>query len=260
MNSEVGQVNPKKRVFKYTLKDKQFILRELKHEEASNNGMSKRAIARKYGIDESSLRQWQKSIDLTEDVTFPSNNLTLHTGKPSKGEHLEGPICFFIDSLREKRCDITVELLAFEVMKIDPSFLDKKFVPIRKWLYSFLRRNNYSIREKTHVAQKVINMQDCADFVEMVNERNSVYNISKDFIINMDETPLYNDQKPNKTVADKGSRSVEGLKTRTGDYRSTVMLSVTASGKKLPPMIIFKGQPGKTIEKNLFLRMAFRPV
>ena len=66
----------------------------------------------------------------------------------------------------------------------------------------------------------------------------------------MDETPLYNDNKPKKTIADRGSQTVNGRKTRTGDYRSSVFLAVTLDGQKLPPMIVFKGQPGKTVEKS----------
>ena len=47
---------------------------------------------------------------------------------------------------------------------------------------------------------------------------------------------------------------MRGSKTRTGDARATVCLSVTLSGKKLDPLIIFKGQPGKTNEKKAYSR------
>lgn len=63
----------------------------------------------------------------------------------------------------------------------------------------------------------------------------------------MDETPLYNDQKPKRTIADRGSKTVNGRKTRTGDYRCTVFLAVALDRTNLPPMIVFKGTPGRTV-------------
>ena len=54
----------------------------------------------------------------------------------------------------------------------------------------------------------------------------------------------------NCKVVTKGSKSVNGAKTRTGDYRATVCLATTLSGEKLEQLIIFKDQPGKTNEKN----------
>jgi hypothetical protein len=55
-----------------------------------------------------------------------------------------------------------------------------------------------------HIAQKEVDEEECLDLIESVNERNVMYRVKSKFLINMDETPLYNDNSPEKTVADKG--------------------------------------------------------
>lgn len=58
----------------------------------------------------------------------------------------------------------------------------------------------------------------------------------------MDETPLYFDMVPNRTLEKKGAKEVRVKTTGAGKRRVTVVLMCTASGKTLPPMIIFKGE------------------
>jgi hypothetical protein len=174
----------------------------------------------------------------------------MYAGKESMGAHLEGDLCQWIDNSRELELDLTPEQVAFEIMKLDPEFCADDLKRIRKWVYHFLVRNGYSIRQKSILLKKSLTFLGvpCTDCVVAVNERNRMYHVANDFIINMDETPLYNDQSPRKTIANRGQRSVHGKKTRTGEYRSTVILAISLSGNKLPPMIIFKGKPGKTVE------------
>jgi hypothetical protein len=236
-------VNVKRRIHKYSLCDKKSILLE-----QTRNNMSNRVIAKKYLVGESSIRKWKKSIDLSLD--YCKDKLTLHGGQVSSGIHLEPALCQWIDELRNDSCDITVELAVFELMKLDPGFKGGEFSLIRRWVYGFIQRNGYSIRNKTHISQKPLNEAECHDFSVSVNERNNMYRVPAEFFVNMDETPLYNDSKPTRVISDKGASSVNGRKTRTGDYRSTVFLAVSAGGHKLTPMIVFKAKPGKSVEKS----------
>ena len=70
-------------------------------------------------MDESCIRQWSKALGFNDDL---STNLTLHSGKKSKGEQLEPVLCKFIDDLRKTNCDDTVDLIALEIMKIDADY------------------------------------------------------------------------------------------------------------------------------------------
>ena len=62
-----------------------------------------------------------------------------------------------------------------------------------------------------------------------------------ELIGNMDETPLYFDMVPSRTLEKKGAKEVRVKTTGAEKRRITVVLACTASGKTLPPMITFKG-------------------
>ena len=58
----------------------------------------------------------------------------------------------------------------------------------------------------------------------------------------MDETPMYFDMVPTKTIDSVGAKTVR-VRTTAGDKRHlTIVLACAASGDMLPPMIIFKGK------------------
>ncbi len=67
-------------------------------------------------------------------------------------------------------------------------------------------------------------------------------------VINMDETPLYFDMPGSHSVHKKGAREVRIRSTGAEKRRLTVILTCTAAGDMLPPMVIFKG---KRALKNL---------
>ena len=70
-------------------------------------------------------------------------------------------------------------------------------------------------------------------------------NRQKRFIINMDQTPYDPHDLPKRTYTKKRAKSVTGKDMNTSVGRVTVCLAVCADGHKLPPMVVFKGQPDK---------------
>ena len=55
----------------------------------------------------------------------------------------------------------------------------------------------------------------------------------------------------NITIAFKGKKHIEIESLGREHYKITVLLTVEGDGTKLSPMVILKGEPGKTIEKNM---------
>ena len=51
---------------------------------------------------------------------------------------------------------------------------------------------------------------------------------------------------------DAGARTVNGRTSRSQTIKATVAVTVTASGKLLEPLIVFKGKPGGRIESREF--------
>jgi len=63
-----------------------------------------------------------------------------------------------------------------------------------------------------------------------------------DLILNMDETPFYFDMMVDRTIDEKGAKSIEICHTGNEKARFTVVITITASGIMLPAYIIWKGK------------------
>ena len=144
--------------------------------------------------------------------------------------------------------------LIFELRRLDPDVADVADVDtkvlkqrINRWMLS----TGYSWRKIT--TQQTQNTRysqaDIIDWVAHVNETIDSFDVPEDMSINMDETNLYFDCSGSYSWASRGSKEVSS-RTTGSSHRSTVVLAVTLSGKKLDPMIIFKGTPGGRIEKE----------
>ena len=67
----------------------------------------------------------------------------------------------------------------------------------------------------------------------------------------MDETPIFLNMARTKTIA-KFSSKIVNIKTHGQEkVRITAILWIVADGTKLPPMLIFKGEPNGRITKEL---------
>ncbi|KAJ4941028.1 hypothetical protein JOQ06_027315, partial [Pogonophryne albipinna] len=110
------------------------------------------------------------------------------------------------------------------------------------WCFRFMRRKGLSIRARTTVCQQLPPdyQEKITNFGEFTQRKIEEYSIGPDQIINMDEVPLTFDLPLTRTVNKKGESSIT-LRT-TGHERTnfTCVLGCTASGLKLPPMVIFK--------------------
>ncbi|RHY14123.1 hypothetical protein DYB32_010874 [Aphanomyces invadans] len=68
-------------------------------------------------------------------------------------------------------------------------------------------------------------------------------------IVNVDETSVYYDMPPTKTLAKIGGSSKVDCEQKHSD-RLTAVLTVRSNGEKLPILFIVKGAPGGPIEQN----------
>ena len=66
----------------------------------------------------------------------------------------------------------------------------------------------------------------------------------------MDETPIFMENIPNKTIAAKGARDISIISHGGEKSRISVILLVTA-GNKLPSLLVFYGTPNGPKEQTL---------
>jgi hypothetical protein len=118
------------------------------------------------------------------------------------------------------------------------------------WLQKFMIRHSLSLRRATSIQQKLpAQLQKKAEiFLQELTAIRKHHHFSDDRILNMDETPLWFDMPNNYTVAKKGDRQVRIRGTGSDKRRISVVLTATASGTMLKPLIIFKGKTARSIK------------
>ena len=121
---------------------------------------------------------------------------------------------------------------------------DQQFKASNGWLDSFFNRHNMSLRSRTSMSQKLPSdlEEKIASFSQFVRKLRVENDFEDMYIINMDETPVFFDLVPSKTIDTKGSKSVI-VRTSNSDKRHvTVVLAIAADGAVLKTFVIFKGK------------------
>lgn len=89
--------------------------------------------------------------------------------------------------------------------------------------------------------------------ISQLRKDSEIYdNIS--LIVNVDETPCYLENPLTETIDIKGKKQIKIITYRKEKCGITFALSVSASGYKLPPLLILKGKLGKKKKKNLIIQ------
>ena len=70
------------------------------------------------------------------------------------------------------------------------------------------------------------------------------------FFISMEETAVYLNCSPKRTVHPKGERTVSIRVGGSSSTTFTLAVSVAMDGTKLPLFVIFKGKPGGSVERS----------
>ena len=79
-------------------------------------------------------------------------------------------------------------------------------------------------------------------YLQKVQKERRIGRFPHALIGNMDETPAYFNLVPNQSIDRVGAKSCIIWTTGAEKRHITIVLTVTASGSMLPPMIIFKGK------------------
>ncbi|KAG1710292.1 hypothetical protein DVH05_017296 [Phytophthora capsici] len=73
----------------------------------------------------------------------------------------------------------------------------------------------------------------------------------RECIYNVDEIAVYYEEDPGVILTERGQSKPARVKGRRRSDRASVLLTVSAAGRKQKPLIIFRGQPGGTIERDM---------
>ena len=183
----------------------------------------------------------------------------MHPGRPSSiNFDTENLLMEWLVMKREHGTHVNYDMLVLALGQLDAVFRHNTEHAQRQVVRRLALRNKYVYRASTHTAQRppADVRAEAQQFVTEVVPRlaSSFYGRrDKDFIINMDQTPIFFSFGSNVTLELMGSRSVNilGSPHKGSTSRATCFLSVTASGKMLDPMLVFKGTENGLISRQL---------
>ena len=210
-----------------------------------------RKASRYFKVHHTNVIRWKK--ERVAKVKNPGKR----QHKKGQGRNLSYPkeieeklVCWILEK-READCvAITTQLIRCKALSLIRP-ITPTFKASDGWVRKFMERNNLVLRCKTHVSQTLPK-----DLEEKISSfRNEVASVFQDgdypldYICNMDETPIYLDLLPSKVVDRKGKKTIPVRTTASEKNRVTATLACTASGKMLPPFVVFKGKTKRTLKK-----------
>ena len=207
------------------------------------------ATAKEFGVKESTVRTTVKTPTRNGKLNDKGN----HSGA---GRPLTYPL--------EVEKDILSWLLEFRDLHVPVSILtlqekskhvgrphNPAFNASRGWVEKIFARHRLSLLSRTSVSQKLPKQLDgsITKFYEDAGRYMRIGKYPRSLVANMDETPAFFDMIPAKSICKTGSRECIVRTSGSEKKHVAVVLSATADGTMLPPMLIFKGKTDKTIKK-----------
>ncbi len=89
-------------------------------------------------------------------------------------------------------------------------------------------------------------MKRIEDFRTAFRSLKDTYGVSESRVVNMD---IYYENSSGRIINIKESKTVTLTQSQAGQTRITLVLGVGSDGSKIPPLLIFKGEFGKTLQK-----------
>lgn len=223
---------------------------------AEKNGV--RAASREFSVQPNMVRYWRNQ---TEKIRAAKKGTRSFRG-PKKGRlsMVDDAVMDWVEEKRKEGSAVTCEMIqmkAREIARQDNNASD--FKASRGWVVRLMRRKGFSLRRTTSLCQRL--PADYTDkvlqFQRFVLRQRGTHQYMFSQIGNADETPLYFEMPRNTTVNKVGERSVLVKTTGAEKMRCTVMLAITADGRKLPPYVIFKRKtlPKGPLPKGIHVRV-----
>jgi hypothetical protein len=177
----------------YSMEEKQEVLRY-----ADMHGV--RQASRTYKIPKSTLGSW-KTMNF-DAIPLDKRGRLEKTGRPlSYGMAIEEKLIGFVLEQRELQLAVTIDDLCIRARDlVTPE--NPTFRASRCWATRFMNRHDLVLRAKTSMAQRLpVDLEEkIASFHDFVRRQRERDDYDDMFIVNMDETPVYFDIVPGKTL------------------------------------------------------------
>ena len=179
--------------------------------------------------------------------------MTACEGMPGFLDDIKEQLIAHVFELREMGVAVRNNMVRMKAIDLKPEFDEKtrhaQERVVERWVKKspFVRR--VGTRESQRNPKEIID--DAMDFiVNVARPKVMEPNRHEDYIMNMDQTPVYFSMESKRTLNVLGAKSVN-IRTGTMDTkRCTYAVTITASGLQLTPYIIFKGKPMARLQRK----------
>ena len=218
--------------------------------------LSLKAFCREKDIQPKQLRFWTRDIAklkmALDQGRAKADKRGIQQGRPSRLVKIQDQLLPWIRVMQQSGATISVRLVAMRARRYDPSLRRLKRYSLFAAVRRFLNSKGIVTRAKTRVSQEDPRQKhaDATGFLNSTRPLLAQPKRSQRYILNMDQTPFNPHDSAKHTLADRGARTVSSKEIKTSMGRVSVLLTVCADGHKLPPLIVFKGKHGGTVEKE----------
>jgi len=131
-----------------------------------------------------------------------------------------------------------------KVCKLKLEFLQKSCGVRMMAISRFLIKNGLTHRVATHKSQRVHGevRAEALSHLEVQVPRANDPSRHQDYVLNMDQTPAYMAMDQDVTIDFVGARTVNMRSAANNSQRVTVAVTIAASGRRIPSMVVFKGE------------------
>ena len=251
-NVQVQERTPVRRIRrKWTNREKLRFVRQVA--ELRRAGHSQVQACRMLNINARQLRNWAKQVDLL-GARRPLA-MTLCAGMPGMLDEITDQLTAYVFELRSCGVPVRNNMIRRKAIALKPAFDDNRSrlaqeKVVERWVKKSPFVNRMGTRESQRDPKDIA--QEGMDFiVNIARPLVSTPDRHEDYIINMDQTPIYFSQQSNRTLEVLGARTVHIRRANNDTKRCTYAAAITASGLVLTPYIIFKGARNGKIAKKL---------
>ena len=207
-----------------------------------DKGISLQEASKSISISHKQILDWKKQL---EKMKGKSNQhaKSLGDGVQSFLSPYTERLLSFIFEMRETGMAVSVNSIVLKALQLSREFREKSMTARHSAVRRFINVHGFVHQMGTHLSQRQPSeMEEIAmDFVHVTQEKLQMSCRDEAYIINMDQTPVPFSYDPTKTIEVVGRRTIHIRKSTCDTKRATCALTVTASGKMITPLFVFKG-------------------
>ena len=217
-------------------------------------GESIRAACRALNIIPKQYREWSTtSRAMVEHGNAKAKSTA--KGPTSVLAPIENDLLKFIFELREQGFAVSISTVVIQASRLMSEFQRKSSHARYQSVRRLIRKHSLVHRMGTHESQRSPSETAglAQDYVQTIRPKLAQSNRHEDFILNMDQTPVPFTFNAKRTLESVGLRTIHIRKSTSDTKRVTCAMTVSASGRVLTPLLVFKGAPNGRIERNEFV-------